>query len=416
MIPESSASRAAHAKRFTDEHVKTKQRTFDKEIRARFGDPDPTKADPYAQLRRGLIGVAVDYSKSELVAVVDPARVDRNQLSAAIVSAATADKARAPQAPTVASRTGAACNSTADLLEAVEVLRAADWHPRAKLAHSGHELNAADSTFHVYIDDAEVSEALKKRLGKLVTVVDGRIGPSAGTRNSDSMTASDGHWGGARIQPTSGGEQCTAGFTVDLPTAAQGQAMVTAGHCFTAAQQNISSGSNAYGVSITRPNFPTFDVRVINSSGQNYDDDIHTNPRSPATRDVTSGSANPELRDLVCVSGQVTLAVCGVEVENFTSSIRHTAEDGGGLTEGLMKYRHLGNANVSEGGDSGAPVYVEVGGGQVRIVGLNVGQETSCDPAGPDTCNTGYGETVSSVRVALGSGTVVADQPCWQGC
>lgn len=413
VIPESAASRSAHAQRFTEQHMQTKQRTFDKEIRARFGEPDPTKSDVYSQLRRGLIGVAVDYSKSEFVAVVDPSRVDRNQLSASIASASAADRARSPQAPGVASRTGAACNSAADLLEAVEVLRSDDWHPRAKLALSGFELNAADSTFHVYIDEPEAAEELKKRLGKLVTIIDGRVGPAGGTRNSDTNTSTDGHWGGARI---SASENCSAGFTVDLPTSSQGQAMVTAGHCFTAAQENVTSGSNAYGVSITRPNFPTYDVRVINSSGQNYDDNIRTNPRSPANRDITSGSADPALRDLVCVSGQVTLAVCGVEVENFNSSVRQTAADGGGLTEGLMKYRHLGNANVSQGGDSGAPVYVEVGGGSARIVGLNVGFETSCDPNGPDTCNSGYGETFSSVRIALGSGTEVADSPCWHGC
>jgi hypothetical protein len=121
------------------------------------------------QLSRGFVGLAIDRRAREYVAVVDASSVDVAQLDADLKrSAAAAAGTGAP----VRFRAQGACFSTAELQDAAQVLRAGDWHPRAKEAARVWSLNAADSTYHVEVTDPEVADALKKVVGDRVTFAD----------------------------------------------------------------------------------------------------------------------------------------------------------------------------------------------------------------------------------------------------
>jgi sirohydrochlorin ferrochelatase len=68
------------------------------------------------------------------------------------------------------------CHTAEALAEALEVLRARDWHPKAGTTPVGWHLDAASSAYAVVVDDSapEVAEALRNRLDDRVLVTLGK--------------------------------------------------------------------------------------------------------------------------------------------------------------------------------------------------------------------------------------------------
>jgi hypothetical protein len=125
-----------------------------------------TKVGPTQLLSGGVLGVAGDAARRQLVVVVDPAQVDVEDLAAK--PAAGRDERGTPTPAAAYVRAG--CHPAADLLAANDVLSGRQWHPEAVDVTYGFSLNQYDSTWHVGIPEGAAAVALKARLGDLVHI------------------------------------------------------------------------------------------------------------------------------------------------------------------------------------------------------------------------------------------------------
>lgn len=119
-----------------------------------------------APLAKGLIGRVLDYDAEEFVVVADPAKVDLEALQAGL-GKITGDVTDV--------RVQAGCHSSDDLLAAERVLRARTWHPDVDKMEWGSVLDARTSTYRVTMPAGPVADALKSRLGDLVTMQEGTV-------------------------------------------------------------------------------------------------------------------------------------------------------------------------------------------------------------------------------------------------
>lgn len=125
--------------------------------------------DAATQLRRGVIGLASDFGRHELVAVVDPALIDAPGLEKRLREAAY-DESTGADASDLTVRVGAACHSRDELLAAYNVIRARAYHPDAKRWDYELNLDPNTSVYDVNVSSAVVGAALQERLGELVRV------------------------------------------------------------------------------------------------------------------------------------------------------------------------------------------------------------------------------------------------------
>jgi hypothetical protein len=327
---------------------------LDEALNARFGTSDDGGDD---RLRSGLIGFAADQANRQLVAVVDPSLVDREQLQKELT--ATTDA--------VAVRVQAGCHSSAELLAAKAEIESGSWNDSAQISKPsyGYYLDGLTSTWRVSFreGDASAASALEAETGDTVTVEFGDA--SRATRLKDGEP----HWGGSGIRHPRGRDdgkdfQCTSGFTAVLPSGSKGS--VSAGHCFVGdSQKNLWSGNQFYGVVGARAKpFPKFDMRRIKPSGESFARKIHTDPPAGDFRTVVAAS-NPSGGSFVCLSGAKTEALCGVEIINLNG----TYCDSSGCTPSLAVGRK-GGTTVVRGGDSGGPVYNRFSNDNAAIRGM----------------------------------------------
>ena len=172
-------------------------------------------------------------------------------------------------------------------------------------------------------------------------------GLSRTTRNVDSSP----HYGGALIRSADG--RCTSGFVVANAT---GKWATSAGHCASGNNVSIANGGTGnYGRTAGR-SFPDPDIMRIGASSETYTNVIYTDPGIPATRTVTSRTRNSG--GPFCLSGVFSRAVCGaVMVDNDASFC-----DESGCTYHLYRVETYDQSRIiTQGGDSGGPVYYPTG-------------------------------------------------------
>jgi hypothetical protein len=343
-------------------------RALDAALRAEFGADG--KTDPGATLAAGYVGTAVDHHAHELVVLVDAPLVSTQALEQRLNSAAAPLRVRV----------GKPCVAARDLVAAGATIRARSWHERADDVTFGYALDPHTSQFAVTFREAdrEVGEALARQLGEAVRIEYGQ--PSRRGRLDDGEP----HWGGAGIGPFANGNDCSSGFTVRLSNGTLGS--VTAGHCYNNGQ-NLWSGPQYYGLTAAESGYPTWDQIRIDPNGETFARSIHSDPCCPSSRTVTSRS-NPAVSELVCVSGMVTRAVCGLQVTSTSASLC----DADGCTTDLIRAEKPGSV-VGQGGDSGAPMYTRPTTSTASIKGMEIGG-TAADNV--------YAEKVTGIESHLG--------------
>src|SRR5919199_981130 len=291
----------------TEPATATRADTLRRALQTRFGVS--TKFDPMAALRAGLVGTTIDHRQRRFVVVVGrgtgAAPVVRREVSRAFA----ASRGTRGGAPFVVVES---CRSAADLYAAYQVLHARTWAPEAGAASLSFWLDPADSTWHVSIDPrySAVVASLSKRLGALVSVT---VEPVS---RAGRMSDGEPHYGGAALG-NKNDPFCSAGYIVKRSNGVSGG--TTAGHCF-ANGVSVYSGDKYWGASGGKANYPLFDMMWVSSSGETYDNVIHTDPCCPSTRTVTSGG-DASVGTVICASGMVTKAVCGITVKGLDGEL-----------------------------------------------------------------------------------------------
>ncbi|HEX2051919.1 MAG TPA: S1 family peptidase [Actinomycetota bacterium] len=347
--------------------------------------PAAAKARPGETVDDGLVGIALDHHNEQVVVVVDTARVREDALQSEL--RAELRDAYGGQQPAFTVRVGPACVPADELAHAANVLRQRAWHPRADEVEFSYYLDPRTSTFSATFDelDRDVGDALAKELGASVVVRYG--GPS----RLDRLNDADPHWGGAGIGPAPSANDCTSGFSVSISTGGRGS--VTAGHCYNNGQ-NLWSGTQYYGLTAGESGYPTWDMIRINPNGETFTNGIWVDPCCPSGRTVT-GRGDPSVGTLLCVSGMVTRAKCGLEVTSTSAEFC----DAAGCTPGLIRAEKPGDV-VSQPGDSGGPMYTRPTTSTATIRGMIVAHTSPSNV---------YAEKVSSVESHLGV-TVLTQQ------
>jgi hypothetical protein len=172
------------------------------------------------------------------------------------------------------------------------------------------------------------------------------------SRDDDSSPWS----GGARIVNASIGAGCTSGFGVNT---AGGPAILTAGHCGNTGNRfNDGSGEligNAGGVD------KNFDVMVIPTNAVRnriYVGGANSNDQ----RTVTGGGA-PFIGERLCQSGRTSANAVGAQICNLQVQFEWTD------SQRLWEVRQLDGQIAARPGDSGGPVYLDRGDGNVTARG-----------------------------------------------
>jgi hypothetical protein len=328
-------------------------------------DDDTTIA---GRLAAGLIGTAIDETTHQAVVVVDFAVADEQSLDTALQD----DVANALQGQTgFGVRVAASCFSSSALTSALSALNAETWHPDAAQAAYGFYLSAHGSVFHVNFQrhSSVVALALESALGGLVSIDYQSFSLDYG-RQSDASP----HWGGAGVAWQHGDyvDFCTAGFSVTFDDGRRGS--VTAGHCFPrGALLKSKDLFYEYGI-VTDPYlYAHFDMARLTKSGQSYANVIYTDPILPSYgyRYVT-GKRPTKVGNLVCNSGWVTLAKCGMKVITISYVWRRPPPGLGGDTYPVILAERAGRVN-SKRGDSGMPVFTRPNATDAFIRGLHFG-------------------------------------------
>jgi hypothetical protein len=276
------------------------------------------------------------------------------------------------------------CRTAAELIEADDILFGRSWDPYAGKASYAYSLRAGDSRFHVSVDAAYPDEAvaLQKMLGDRAVVTLGGVG------RAGRLDDGEPHYGGSGIQQNAGTTStniCTAGFTVRR-NADGGRGAVTAGHCFGNGVY-VYSGPQYFGYTWGKYNFPAYDIIGIRSGTETYTNVIHVDPCCPTTRTVV-GYDPADIGDLVCLTGMVTRAICGVQVTSTNGYFCDQYGCTGGLIEGIKN-----NTVIVRPGDSGAPIYTRYGSNSALATGMVIAM------AGSGTIV--YGEHISVIEAYL---------------
>jgi hypothetical protein len=271
-----------------------------------------------------------------------------------------------------------ACRSAGGLIEADDLL----FSRSLVKGNYAYSLWAGDSKLHVTAESAADAAVIQKALGDRVVVTVG------GMSRAGRLDDGEPHFGGSGIQQNAGNTStntCTSGFTVRR-NADGGTGAITAGHCYGNGIYAYS-GPQYYGYTWGKVSFPAYDILGIRSGSETYDNVIHVDPCCPSNRYVV-GYDPAEVGDLVCLSGMITKALCGVQVTSTNGYCCDSNGCTGGLTEGIKN----GSVIVRQG-DSGAPIYTRYGTNAALAVGMVVAS------AGSGTIV--YGEHISTVEAYL---------------
>jgi hypothetical protein len=156
--------------------------------------------------------------------------------------------------------------------------------------------------------------------------------------------------------------RCTSGFTVVNGYGVR--STTTAGHCGQYPNFAASVGGPVEGWLYRAGSYPAVDIAAVYVSSESYANRIYTDPGAPTVRTVTA-SKIPNWAETGCVSGAVTLAICGA----ILFDVDYTHCDLDGCTYHLDRWRREDGATICQPGDSGAPLYQRTGGSNATIVG-----------------------------------------------
>jgi hypothetical protein len=337
----------------------------------------PLSGLPYG-LSQGVIGV-VGSATSGFKVVVDDARLDDGKYAAAM-------SRNLPAAGKSMVKVEHSCRSAQSIADAWNSVGARAWSPDASRTTFAADLDPVSENVVVEYDQATTSPAALAGLRQLPGV---QLVPSSLARASRlSDTPKGGHWGGARI--TSASKNCSAGFSVVRRSNGQ-RGSVTAGHC--GAQGTIwKSGTNYYGTTTLRTNYPDYDQSLV--TGSAYGPKIWTDGPGDtvATRTVTGGG-DPGVGTVVCQSGSFSTSVCGLTVRSTSAKYC----DADGCTTYVIRATRGGLIAII-GGDSGGPVYTRRGTNSATIRGTTFAG-AGCTAS---RCTTLYAERYNSITGHLG--------------
>lgn len=140
-------------------------RQAEKVLASRYGVD--SKASPRTQLKAGIIGIAGDAARDQLVVVVDPTKISIAELEAALNTRRNESKRPAP----VVVRLG--CHTADDLVRAIELMERRDWHPDASKTSFGGSFDVYASRWDVTMPSGLAADSLSEQLGDLVLIREG---------------------------------------------------------------------------------------------------------------------------------------------------------------------------------------------------------------------------------------------------
>nr|WP_202891861.1 hypothetical protein [Kribbella shirazensis] len=337
----------------------------------------PTSGLPYG-LSQGVIGV-VGSATTGYKVVVDSAKLDTEKYQSAMAR-------NLPVAGKSMVKVERSCRSAQSIADAWNAVGARSWSTDASRTTFAADLDPASESVVVEYDQATTTPAALAGLRELsgVQLVAGSLARTS--RLSD--TPKGGHWGGARI--TSALKNCSAGFSVVRRSNGQ-RGSVTAGHC--GAPGTVwKSGTNYYGTTTVRTNYPDYDQALM--TGSAYGTKIWTDgPGDSADTRTVTGGGDPGVGTSVCQSGSFSTSVCSITVRS--NSARYCDTDG--CTTYVIRATRGGLVAII-GGDSGGPVYTRRGTSSAIIRGLAFAG-AGCAAS---RCTTLYAERYNSIAGHLG--------------
>jgi hypothetical protein len=300
------------------------------------------------------LGFVPDHSQHRLVVIADPERREE-----AAIAAVLEDLDHAVPVSVVRG-----CRSAAEIAATEGLVKQRSWHPRAQHVEIGGYLDVGTGRWVVTVpaDDAEIAEALRAVDPDGITVEIGSPQLLAGGRSNDSSP----HYGGAAIWHGSVNEHCSAGYAGYNPFGVK--VMVTAGHCWlNVDNMQVFSGLNLVGTYHRHYPWPDSDMAWVQDGSQTYSNSLYVDPCCPTVRSVNA-YWDAGVGSFVCLSGHVTLAVCGVEVlaTNAFFCI------GPFLCIGNLTYGEKPGSTIAQPGDSGGPVYWQTGAATAGISGTMI--------------------------------------------
>jgi hypothetical protein len=332
----------------------------------------PTSGLPYG-LSQGIVGI-LGSPETGYKVVLDDSVVDDSKYKAAV-------SRNVPQAGLKMLGVERSCRSARSIAAAWNKIGARDWSADAAKTTFTADLDPASENVLVEYDKATTSAASLSGLQAVdgVAVVAGS--PQRMTRLNDTPTG--GHWGGARITSTT--KNCSAGFSVVIQ-ANNTRGAVTAGHC--GGPGTVwRSGSNYYGTTTVRTNYPDYDQSLM--TGSSYGAKIWTDGAgdSADTRTV-KGGADPAVGTSVCQSGSFSLSLCGITVRSTSAKYC----DADGCTTYVIRATRSGLVAIISG-DSGGPIYTRPTSTTATIRGLAFAG-SGCTAG---RCTTLYAERYASI-------------------
>jgi hypothetical protein len=337
----------------------------------------PTSGLPHG-LSRGVIGV-VGSASTGFKVVVDQSALDEKKYQAAM-------SRHVPAAGKQMVGLERSCRSAKSIAEAWNTVGARSWSSDAARTTFAADLDPVSEDIVVEYDQASTSAASLAGLRKLsgVQLVAGSLERTS--RLSD--TPKGGHWGGARITSTL--KNCSAGFSVVRRSNGQ-RGAVTAGHCGGVGTV-WKSGSNYYGTTSLRTNYPDYDQSLL--TGSAYGPKIWTDgPGDAANTRTVTGGADPGIGAIVCQSGSFSTSLCGITVRS--TSAKYCDTDG--CTTYVIRATRGGQIAIV-GGDSGGPVYTRPSGSTATIRGITFAG-SGCSSS---RCTTLYAERYAAISGHLG--------------
>ncbi|MFC4508071.1 MULTISPECIES: hypothetical protein [Streptomyces] len=251
-----------------------------------------------------------------------------------------------------------------------------------------------------------VTASLKGRYGDKVEVVRSRFEQQISRFNDLPQ-----FYGGDSIHTDSWGA-CTSGFKVHVTNPETGQAvdmMTTAGHCYNL-NELVRGGTNNNMGWVKR--FGEADLEAF--VGYQYSARFWTGGTASSTASLVTHSLSGMYNGLhVCVSGQTSFNHCGHPITNNNYAFNWTDHNGhqhhtnswDGFTYGRggTNYPRYDNGPITQGGDSGAPIYVPSGSGTAAATGTHSGIVSwNCDACSGHTEYRMYGVKANYVHNTWG--------------
>lgn len=165
--------------------------------------------------------------------------------------------------------------------------------------------------------------------------------------------------GGQRVV---GNENCTSGFTVVNNATPSQRGVITAAHCTLTNTQGATINGVSFSSPVSRLYSGNNDQMWFTANGHTWTNTINTGQSSPSTIPV-NGAFSPGVGQILCKFGLTTRQTCG-EVISTTATVVDTRNN----TTGTWHLaRSLDGGVMTEGGDSGGPVFGS-GGAALGIV------------------------------------------------